>query len=221
MIISLSAVMVLGLTSCDTPPSRESDELRYRLVVQYDALDGTTKEAGTVVTIRASQTYNYGAGTEGWGGLGCNLNGSAIPIPLESGTLFALLHVASGQCELIKNHFDIPNGGDSGAWVGQWYELSQSNRKANLERDSLPLFIFVPAGKTIRDARPVYRQDFGRYGIKDITASVEVTQEPKTRVPPIITQVLSVDPNDEWEERYNVNDTNRFAPGLLAINEES
>lgn len=219
-------LLVLALASCNTPPARISDDLRYRLSIQYEDQNGP-KSVDTVISVSASQTYNYGAGTEGWGGLGCKVNGAAIPIPVKGGTLFALItfnegyNVGTNQCDLIMRYFNIPNGDENGAWVNQWSELSKSNRKILLESESKPSFIFISANMTIRQAMPVYDQDFQNYGLRVLSTSVEITRAPKTSVPAIVRQVLTVETDEEWKERDNVNDTGRFAPGLLAANEES
>ena len=185
------ATAVLGSlvsSACNSWSARQGEVLNYELSLEVGQ-SGSVKSYSQIISVTPSQTYNYGAGWQGWGGLGCRVTGSALPIDVEGGTLFATLKRSVGtepesdQCRFLAEYFGIPNGDKSGSWVKDWDAIAASDRQFPLGKDHLPLFLFIPDEAGWLGARALRADELSSLGIKIEKAAMTITRSPAAIAP--------------------------------------
>ena len=168
--------------------ARQGEALNYELSFDV-AQSGSRKSYSQIVSVTPSQTYNYGTGWKGWGGLGCRVTGSAIPIEVDGGTLFATLKRSIGtepegdQCRFLAEYFNIPNGDETGAWVKAWDAIASSDRHFPLAKDHLPLFLFIPDETGWLGARTLRPGQLSSLGVEIEKVEMTITRLPATIAP--------------------------------------
>lgn len=179
--IATGALASLVTSGCNLWSARQGEALNYELSLTV-AQPGSRQSYSQIITVTPSQTYNYGAGWQGWGGLGCRVTGSAIPIPVAGGILFATLKRSVGtepdgdQCRFLAEYLGIPNGDETGDWVKQWDAIAASDRRFPLAKDHLPLFLFIPSETGWLGARTLRADELSSLGVKIEQAAMTITR---------------------------------------------
>jgi hypothetical protein len=186
--IATSILAALVSSACSDRSARHGKALNYEL--SFEVSQKESRESySQVISVTPSQTYNHGAGWQGWGGLGCRVTGSAVPVEVDGGVLFATLKRSAGteseadQCEFLAEYFNIPNGDKSGAWVEQWNAIAGSDRRFPLADSHLPLFLFIPAESGWLGARVLRASGLPQLGVQIEQAAMTITRSPAVIAP--------------------------------------
>lgn len=206
--MSLIATLVLLF---DCSHTRRGGELRLKHRVTIATGEGP-RTFSSVVSMKGVQTYNYGAGTAGWGGIGSLLTGEAIRVPSGERDFYFLLTgrvgpdrggstAASTQIGLIKKHFGFPNWTADDRWVGQWKSLSRSDATVSLTRKDYPPIAVMPRDGWMDDARIVTLEEAEQLGLRISRYDLMITQD---QVGGTHSFELRYRPTDRKFPNYNV-----------------
>ena len=162
--------------------AREGGELRLKHEVTVTTPQGD-RTFTSVVSMSGYQTYNYGAGTSGWGGITCRLTGNAVRVVLDDKDYYFLLTdrgttAAWSQIDLIKKFFGLPNGPNDASWVDQWKSLAASNLGFAIPRSEYPTIAVMPHDGWMDDARIVTLDEAEQQGLHIKSYRLQITQEP-------------------------------------------
>jgi hypothetical protein len=160
--------------------ARKGGELRLKHEVTVDTPEGE-RTFTSVVSMDAIQTYNYGFGTKGWGGISCRLTGSAVRVPLGDKDFYFLLNRGStpawDQIELVKEFFGLPNATDDDRWVAQWKGLASSSLAVPVPPEAYPKIAVMPRDGWMDDARRVTLEEAEQQGLRVIRYRLQMTRE--------------------------------------------
>jgi len=174
---------------------RDGGELRLKHEVTVATREGE-RTFTSVVSMNGLQTYNYGFGTKGWGGISCRLTGKAVRVPLGDKDFYFLLNRGStpawDQIEWVKEFFGLPNGPNDDAWIAQWKSLANSNLAVPVPREALPRIAMMPRDGWMDDARRVTLEEAESAGLRIIRYRLVMTRDP-------------VGANPDFELRYRPN----------------
>lgn len=179
VVMSLIATLVLLF---DCSHTRRGGELRLKHRVTIATAEGP-RTFSSVVSMKGVQTYNYGAGTAGWGGIGSLLTGEAIRVPSGERDFYFLLTDRGGntpartQIELIKKHFAFPNWTADDRWVGQWKSLSRSDAAVSLTPKDYPTIAVMPHGGWMDDARIITLKEAEQLGLRVSRYDLMITRD--------------------------------------------
>ena len=144
---------------------------------------GGERTFASVVSMSGYQTYNYGAGTSGWGGISCRLTGNAVRVVLGDKDYYFLLDKAGTtaawtQVGLIKEFFGLPIAVEDGGWMEKWKALARSNLGFAIPRDEYPVIAVMPHDGWMDDARRIRLHEAEQQGLHVKSYRLQLTREP-------------------------------------------
>lgn len=172
---------LLALASCDN--ARKGGELRLKHEVTIATSAGEQTFA-SVLSLEGIQTYNYGFGSHGWGGISGRLTGDALRVPVGENDFYFLLAKPGTatapwtQMRLVKDYFGLSNAGDDGSWVHRWKGLAQSNASVDLSPEDWPAIAVMPRDGWMNDARVISAEEAAAMGLRIVRYRLRMTREP-------------------------------------------
>lgn len=190
----LALPLAISLSGCSH--ERKGGELRLKHEVTVVTPDGE-RTFTSVVSMDGFQTYNYGFGTKGWGGISCRLTGSAVRVPLGDKDFYFLLNRGStpawDQIQLIKEFFGLPNATDDDRWVAQWKQLANSNHAVPIPRETYPNIAVMPRDGWMDDAERIGLEEAEEQGLRIIRYRLQITRDEVGANPPFEVRYRPVD----------------------------
>ena len=178
-------VAVLFVVGCSH--RRSGGELRLKHEVTIATSEGE-RTFTSVVSMDGFQTYNYGAGTAGWGGISCTLTGKAVRVPLGDKDFFFLLKREStpawDQIELVKDFFGLPNATNDDSWVAHWRRLASSDLAVPVPPEAYPKIAVMPRDGWMDDARRVTLEEAQEQGLRVVRYRLQITRDEVGTDPP-------------------------------------
>jgi hypothetical protein len=177
---------VVLLASC--AQGRKGGELKLKHAVTVATPEGERTFSSTV-SMDGIQSYNYGAGHSGWGGISCRLTGSAVRVPVDGQDFYFLLAKprtttpAWTQIGLIKTYFGLPNHTNDDSWVAQWKDLARGHAAVDLAPEDFPAIAVMPHNGWMNDARIVSLEEAEKLGLRVTRYRLQITQDPVAAIP--------------------------------------
>jgi hypothetical protein len=177
-LLLLAMPLAISLLGC--AHGRKGGELRLKHEVTVATPEGEHTFT-SVVSMEGLQTYNYGAGTSGWGGISCRLTGNAVRVPVGDKDFYFLLNREStpawDQIELVKQFFGLPNATNDDSWVAQWKQLASSDLAVLVPRDAYPRIAVMPRDGWMDDARRVTPEEAEQQGLRVVRYRLRMTRD--------------------------------------------
>ena len=153
----LTLLFITGLTTAGcSSPERNIRRIAYCLSAEFNQ-DGKENRSEICNMVEVGETPDAAKALHVTMDR-CRANASGLAIPVQQGNIVMLIDRQAGEPP-----------GQAACFFGRRFEA----KKPELGEDSMPRFVFVPTGGSVKDAIEVGYQRLGEYGIDNLKISIE------------------------------------------------